>query len=125
MNTRFVPAKVHGVLDFVTSGIFFTGPEIFFVKDAPASSAPARIMGPVVVAYSIFTDYGPTKGATLGHYRVLSMKTHLTFDALLGIGVLAAPWVFGSWRKGWNYWAPQALLGAGEVFFAFTTKTND
>lgn len=125
MNLRFVPAKVHGTLDFITSGLFFAGPEVFFIKDAPASSAPARVMGPAVVAYSVITDYGPTKGAELGGLRIISMKTHLALDAAFGLSVMVAPWLFGTWRKGIQYWGPQALLGTGELFFALTTKTND
>ena len=37
MPKRFVPAKLHGFLDFMTIGLFITGGDIFKIKDAPAS----------------------------------------------------------------------------------------
>ena len=52
------------------------------------------------------------------------MKSHLVIDAMGGITVGLAPWVTGSWRKGWNYWAPQLLLMSSEMFFALTTKLD-
>jgi hypothetical protein len=121
---RFVPAKLHGMLDFATAGLVFCGPEVFRVRDSPPSSTPARAFGVVVMVLSTLTDYGPTKGAELGGLRLLSIKTHLKVDAVCGATILVLPWVTGSYRKGWNYWAPQMLLGTSELFFSQTTKVD-
>jgi len=121
---RFVPAKLHGMLDFITAGLVFCGPEVFRIRDSGPSGTPSRVFGAGVVALSALTDYGPTKGAELGGLRVLSIQTHLKVDALCGATVLLLPWVTGSYRKGWNYWAPQMLLGASELFFSQTTKID-
>ena len=122
---RFVPAKLHGMLDFITAGLIFCGPEVFRIRDAPASSTPPRVFGAFVVGLSTLTDYGPTKGAELGGLRVLSTKTHLRIDAVCGTTVMLLPWLTGSYKKGWNYWAPQMFMGSSELFFALTTKIED
>ncbi len=119
---RFVPAKAHGFLDFITVGVFITGGDIFRVKDAPASSLPSQVMGPSVALYSMLTDYGSDN--SFGSARVLSMRTHLMLDAAFGLSVGLSPWVFGTWRKGWNYWAPQTFAMTSELFFALTTKLD-
>jgi hypothetical protein len=118
---RFVPAKLHGELDFLTVGLFLTGPrDLFGVKDAPASTIPARVMGPGVVISSMLTDYGSDNG--FASARVIPMKTHLLLDALLAVPTGLAPWISGSWRKGFWYWAPQTFAMASELFFALTTE---
>jgi hypothetical protein len=123
---RFVPKRLHGYLDFLTVGLFLVGPEVFRVKDAPGSALPARAFGLVVGVSSALTDYGPKSDPLeFGGLRTLSMRTHLIVDAIGGLTVGLSPWATGSWRKGWNYWAPQLLLMSSETFFALTTKLDD
>ena len=119
---RFVPAKLHGILDFMTVGIFIAGGDIFRVKDAPGSTLPAQVMGPSIAFYSMLTDYGSDNG--FGSARLISMKTHVLLDAGLALTVGLSPWLTGSWRKGWQYWAPQTLAMSSELFFALTTKLD-
>ena len=119
---RFVPAKLHGYLDFLTVGIFIAGGDLFRVKEAPASTIPSQVMGPSIAFYSMLTDYGSDN--SFGSARVLSMKTHLKLDAAFALTIGLSPWIFGTWRKGWNYWAPQTLAMSSELFFALTTKLD-
>ena len=119
---RFVPVKVHGFLDYMTLPLFMGGGEIFRLEDAPGSVVPAQIFGVVLCSLCPLTDYGADK--PLGGVRLISMKRHLALDATFGVAIGLAPWLSGSWRKGWNYWAPQAFGLVGEVFFALATKTE-
>jgi hypothetical protein len=121
MPKRFVPAKLHGFLDFMTIGLFITGGDVLKVEEGP-SRTPSQVMGAAVAIYSLMTDYGSDK--PFGGVRVFSMKQHLQLDAALGLWVGLSPWVFGTWRKGWQYWAPQTFAMTSEVFFALTTKTD-
>lgn len=121
MPKRFVPAKLHGFLDFMTIGLFITGGDVLKVEDGP-SRTPSQVMGAAVAIYSLMTDYGSDR--PFGGVRVFSMKQHLQLDAAFGLWVGLSPWVSGSWRKGWQYWAPQTFAMTSEVFFALTTKTD-
>jgi hypothetical protein len=118
---RFVPAKLHGFLDFLTVGLFITGGEIFRVKEQSAKT-PSQVMGAAVAVYSVLTDYGSDR--PFGGVRALSMKQHLQLDAAFGLWVGLTPWVTGSWRNGWNYWAPQTFAMTSELFFALTTELD-
>jgi hypothetical protein len=79
-----------------------------------------------VAVLSLLTDYGAKKDPLdLGGPRTLPMSTHLKIDALGAIAVGVIPFASGSWRRGWNYWAPQLLVTSSETFFALTTKLDD
>lgn len=121
MIKRFVSPKLHGILDFVTAGLFIAGSDIFQATEhAPASKLPARVMGPAIFFYSMLTDYGDDN--QFGSLRLISMKTHVRLDAAFALTIGLSPWIFGTWRKGWQYWAPQTLAMTSETFFALTTK---
>jgi hypothetical protein len=122
VERRFVPAKLHGLLDFLTMGLFFAGGEVFSIKEAPASTVPSQVMGAALALYCPLTDYGADR--PFGGVRALSMKQHLVLDIAFVLPVGLSPWIFGTWRKGWNYWAPQTFAMASEVFFGLTTKTD-
>jgi len=120
---RFVPPELHGFLDYLTLGLFVAGGEVFRAKDAPGSVAPAKTFGVLLSLTCPLTDYGPSK--PFGGWRVIPMRQHLAVDAMFGVAIGVSPWITGTWRKGWNYWAPQALAMTSEVFFALTTKLDN
>jgi hypothetical protein len=120
---RFVPARLHGLLDYLTVGLFIAGGDVFRVKDAPGSLAPAKAFGLAICLTAPLTDYGVEK--PFGGWRVIPMKQHLKGDAIFGLAIGLAPWITGSWRKGWNYWVPQTFAMTSEVLFALTTKIDE
>lgn len=120
---RFVPPELHGLLDYLTVGLFVAGGDVFRVKDASGSLAPAKAFGLFISLTAPLTDYGA--GKPFGGWRVIPMKQHLTADAIFGLAIGLGPWITGSWRKGWNYWAPQTFAMTSEVFFALTTKIDN
>jgi hypothetical protein len=115
---------LHGYLDLITVGAIFVAPETLRVRNAAASSVPARVFAGAILVSALLTDYGPSDGYELGGIKALPVSSHLALDAVGGTVVMTLPWITGSWRKGWNYWAPQAMLGVTELFFAATTKTK-
>ena len=56
---------------------------------------------------SILTDFGPAEKLEWGGARVYSFRTHFKIDLVGSATVAAMPWITGSRKKGWNYWAPQ------------------
>jgi hypothetical protein len=119
---RFLPAKVHAAIDFATCGLWFVGPEVFRMAWQPGSTLGPKLYGTSVLANSILTDFGPAEKLEYGGLRTWSMRTHLRIDLVGSAAVAAAPFVTGSWRRGWNYWAPH-LAATGLVWLsAFTTE---
>ena len=118
MNLRVIPTSVHGVLDYVTGGALLAAPELFGLKDVPASALTPRLAGGGATAYSLLTDY------ELGAVKLLPMPAHLALDALSGILLASSPWLFGYAKSGTRYWLPHVLVGASEVLAAMASKTQ-
>src|ERR687886_2946987 len=118
MNLRVIPTSVHGVLDYVTGSALLAAPELFGLKDVPPAALTPRLAGTGATAYSLLTDY------ELGAVRLLPMRVHLVLDAASGALLAAAPWAFGSARRGVRYWLPHAVVGTSEIFLAMTTRTE-
>ena len=66
----------------------------------------------------MLTDY------EFGLVRVLPMRAHLALDAASGAVLASSPWLLGFTKNGPRYWVPHALMGAGEVLAALTTRTR-
>ena len=114
---RFLPTRVHGMLDYGMGALLIAAPWLFgFAGDADgAATWVPVVLGLGVIAYSLLTDY------ELGAVRKIPMPTHLLLD--LGGGVLLAlsPWLFGF--ADW-VWVPHLVLGLLEVGAALVTKKH-
>jgi hypothetical protein len=118
MKVRVIPTSIHAVADYVTGPTLAAAPAIFRMRDGGPSALVPRVAGAGATAYSSMTDY------ELGLRRWIPMRVHLALDAASGATLAAAPWLFGSRKKGIRYWLPHALVGATEVALAVATKTE-
>ncbi len=118
MNTRIIPTKVHGVLDYLASGVNLVFPRLLGLHDAPWAARVPRIDGAAGAGYSLITAY------ELGTLKVLPMPAHLAFDAAKGAFMAASPWLFGFAKNGTRYWLPHVLMGTADVLAAIATKTE-
>ena len=53
--------------------------------------------------------------------KFISTKVHGALDYMLGILLLAAPWLFGFYADGPETWVPVAI-GGGTIFFSLLTN---
>ena len=118
MNLRFVPTRVHGVLDYVHGVALLAAPELLQTKDEPRAALVSRIAGGGATAYTLMTDF------ELGAVKVIPVPVHLMLDAASGVLLAGAPWLLGYAKGGARYWLPHALVGGSEVFAAVATKTE-
>ena len=118
MKIRVIPTNVHGAIDYVTAPALVAAPDVLRLNGGRASSAAPRVAGATAALYSALTDY------ELGLRRVIPMRAHVALDGVSGALVALAPWMFGSARQGTRHWLPHALVGAGEIALALTTKTQ-
>ncbi len=118
MTLRVIPTGVHGVLDYLASGINLTFPGLLDLHDAPWAATVPRIDGLAGLVYSLFTDY------ELGAFKVLPVPAHLAFDAAKGLFMAFSPWLFGFAKNGARYWLPHALMGTADVVAAVATRTG-
>ena len=119
--SRFYPTKAHAAVDFATCGLWFVGPEVFQMEWEPGSTIPPKAYGAWVALSSVLTDWGPSEKLEYGGAKLWGVKTHIVTDAIGSAAVALSPWVTGSWRRGWNYWAPQLAAASIVWWSVFTT----
>lgn len=86
---RFIPTRVHGILDYLIGVLLIAAPWLFDFSRGGAETWIPVILGAGAIVYSLMTDY------ELGLVRRLSMSTHLVLDGLSGAFLAASPWLFG------------------------------
>jgi len=118
MNLRVIPTGVHGVLDYLASGVNLAFPWLLALQDAPWAARVPRIDGAAGLGYSLITDY------ELGALRWLPVPAHLKLDAAKGVFMAASPWLFGFSKHGTRYWLPHVLMGAADVAVSVATRTR-
>jgi hypothetical protein len=112
---RFIPTRVHGVLDYLLGVILIAAPWLLgFANDGAATYIPV-ILGAAVIFYSLLTRY------ELGLVKLIPMSGHLTLDLSGGLILAISPWLFGFADY---IWAPHLIFGLLEVGAALTTRTQ-
>jgi len=84
---KIIPSKFHGMLDYVVAVTLIVGPLVLQFDDIAKNLAMAGGIG--LLIYSLITDY------SLSARKLLPFKTHLVFDFLAALVLIAAPFVFG------------------------------
>ena len=118
MNLRFIPTRVHGVLDYAHGAALLAAPELLQTKDEPRAALVSRVAGGGATAFTLTTDF------ELGAVKVIPVPVHLMLDAASGALLAGAPWLLGYARGGTRYWLPHAFVGAAEVLAAAATETE-
>jgi hypothetical protein len=110
---RFIPTKVHGVLDYTVGGFIAASPWIFRFAKGGAETAVPLAAGKGAVVYSLLTDY------EWGIKKLIPMRTHLMLDLASGVFLAASPWLFGFAKK---VWLPHLVMGLFEIGAALMTR---
>lgn len=108
---RFVPTFVHGIIDYVTSVLLFAAP--FYFGWTGAQKWIAIVVALIFFVQTVFTDF------ELGIVRFLRIRFHLFMEFVLGIFLIAAPFIWNFPRA--NVW-PYFMVGALAIFLFITTK---
>jgi hypothetical protein len=118
MGMRFIPTRVHGVLDYVHGAALLAAPELLRTKDEPRATLVSRLAGGGATVSTLMTDF------EFGAVKAIPVPAHLMLDAVSGALLASAPWLVGYARGGTRYWLPHAFVGAAEVLAAAATKTE-
>ena len=82
---RFVPTRLHGILDYLVGFIVIALPIAFPLQGAALVTLVG--LGLFAILYSLFTDY------ELGIFRFLRLRLHLALDVLFGAVMLLTPMI--------------------------------
>lgn len=112
---RFIPTKVHGIVDYLMGLLLIASPWLFGFADGGAAQWTPVILGLGALVYSLLTRY------ELGVMRVIPMSTHLGLDVASGALLAVSPWLFGF--ADFVYW-PHLIFGLLEIGAGLTTRTT-
>lgn len=120
MSYKFIPTKVHGVLDYLVGIALILAPWIFGFSQmgGPAVIIP-MILGVGLILYSIFTRY------EWGLVKVIGMPIHLIFDIAASLFLALSPWIFGFYDPNmWNVWVPHVVVGITVILVVIFSQTQ-
>jgi hypothetical protein len=116
---RFIPTWVHGILDYIYGLALLFAPNIFqFSGVGGAAETLPRILGIIALASALMTDY------ELGLFKAISMRMHLTLDAIIGLLLIVGPFIFGFSDLAQNVWVPYIVIGAVVILAGLMTETK-
>jgi hypothetical protein len=110
---RFIPTRIHGVLDYLAGAFLITSPWLLAYAMGGPETWVTVALGAVIIAYSLMTDY------ELGVVRFLSMRTHLWLDGWIGLFLVWSPTLFGFSAF---VWVPQVVVGVFAILLALFTR---
>jgi hypothetical protein len=117
---RFLATPFHGIADYAVGAMLIAAPWVLgFSAVTTAGTRISWLAGLALWAVSMFTDY---EGAVFE--RVIRMPLHLSADVVLGVVLLATPWVFGFADEGTFAWSSFVLFGALSLVLAVITKRS-
>ena len=107
---KFIPTKVHGILDYVVAIALVLAPMIFgFSEVGGAAVIVPTVLGIALFVYSLLTKY------EWGVFKVLSMPYHLMIDMVAAIFLALSPFLFGFVNEAPNAWLPHVVVGIAVI----------
>ena len=115
---RFLPTKVHGVLDYLVGlALIFAGNIFGFSDVGGAAVNVPRVLGIILIIYALFTNY------EWGVWKVLSMYYHLWIDFLAAAFLALSPWLFGFHDEKNSAWVPHLVIGLVVIVVVLVSQT--
>lgn len=114
---KFLPTKIHGLLDYLVGVALIAAPSLFGFRDVGGAAVIIpTVIGVVLIAYSFFTDY------EWGVIKKVPMGYHLLVDYVAAAFLAASPFAFGFASEGLNVWLPHFVVGLTVVAVVAVSK---
>jgi len=119
MSLRFIPTKVHGVLDYIVALALIFAPLIFgFQSIGGAAVIVPVVLGILLFIYSLLTRY------EWGLVKVIAMPVHLMIDIVAAAFLTLSPFLFGFADEPANAWVPHVVVGLVVIVVVLFSKTQ-
>lgn len=107
---RFIPTKVHGILDYIVGIALILAPFLFgFSQVGGAAVVIPIVLGVGLIVYSLFTRY------EWGPFKLIPMPVHLVFDIVASLFLALSPFLFGFVNNTPNVWLPHVIVGIAVI----------
>lgn len=112
---RPISTKLHGIGDYIISCVLIFLPWIAGFTIYNGARWVMVIAGTLGIIYSLVTRY------EAGYIGLISMQTHLVFDAIMGVVLIASPWLF---HFAQYVYLPHLIAGAVILLITVLTKPH-
>lgn len=109
---RWIPMDLHAMADYANGVLAGSGALI--TRD-PAARTASLVLAVAVTGVSAITDY------RLSIAKVVPIEAHEAIDHLWGIAAIAAPFVFGYWKRSPRVAMTHVIVGAGTILASLFT----
>jgi hypothetical protein len=109
---RIIPQDVHSMMDYANG--LATGAGVILADD-PIARIASIALGASVTGVSAVTDY------RLSVAKLLPIELHEATDYLWGAAAIAAPFVFGYWKRSPRVAMMHVMAGAGTILSSLIT----
>lgn len=110
-----IPTRAHAVIDYILAVVLILTPFVFRFEEYEVAKWVLIGVGVVTFVSSLLTH------DELGMAWAIPMPGHLGLDVLLGLFLIASPWLFGF---AGDVWWPHVILGAIKVVIALATRLH-
>jgi hypothetical protein len=110
---RFLPTRIHAVLDYVLGGVLALFPFVTGFQGGVIDWGP-MLLGHGLILYSLLTNY------ELGVLNFIPVKRHLLLDAAGGVVLIGLAAVYGASPA---VWLPLMVIGVIEIGSSLVTRT--
>jgi len=109
---RLIPQDVHSVMDYANGLVTGSGA---FLTDDPAAKIASIALAAAGIGVSAITDY------RLSAAKLIPIEQHEAIDHLWGLAAIAAPFVFGYWKRSPRVALMHVMAGAGTILSSLFT----
>jgi hypothetical protein len=109
---RWIPMDVHSMMDYANAAVTGAGA---LMTDCPEAQIASVALAGADLVVSSLTDY------RLSVAKVIPIEVHETIDYVWGIAAIAAPFVFGYWKKAPGVALSHVIAGAGGILASLVT----
>lgn len=116
---KFLPLRVHMVLDFIVGIVLILAPWIFKFSDVGG----AAVWVPIIIGAASILLGLTTRGYSTAIAKLFSPSAHMTIDFIAGVVLALSPWIFGFHDEDTNAWLPHLIVGLALIVVSPVTRT--
>lgn len=111
-----ISSRVHGILDYAEGALLIIAPYLLGFANGGPEQWVAQIVGVLTILTSLVTRY------ELSLAKLVPFRMHLGLDMLMGVVLIASPWLFGFADR---IWWPHVLVGLTYIVVPILTDKRE
>jgi hypothetical protein len=112
---QFISTKYHSIADYLVGIALICTPWVFYSWDGSFPLWVLVYSGTIIIGYSALTEY------EYGLLKIFPVKFHFMLDMIVGLILMASPWLFNFYEK---MVIPYVFYGALQISITLFTSAK-